>query len=82
LPHFSFELVRVEFLFLKVALSDLPPLAYRLKAYRQFTVSLVSQDFIERALCSFDRSEFNVVSIQIMVSIRLTSFGAWVDLKV
>ncbi len=45
-------------------------------------MSLVSQDFIERALCSFDRSEFNVVSIQIMVSIRLTSFGAWVGLKV
>ncbi len=45
-------------------------------------MSLVGQYFIERALCSVDRSEFNVVSIQIMVSIRLTSFGAWVGLKV
>ncbi len=44
-------------------------------------MSLVGQNFIERALCSFDRSEFNVVSIQIMVSIRLTSFGAFVGLK-
>ncbi|MCG3734689.1 hypothetical protein EXA18_18325 [Vibrio cincinnatiensis] len=64
-------------------------MAYRLKVYRQFTivlrqftVSLVSQIFIERALCYLDRSEFNSVFVQIMVSIRLTSFGAWVVLKV
>ncbi|MBE4617150.1 hypothetical protein BOO90_19350 [Vibrio navarrensis] len=53
-----------------------------IRVSRQFAVSLVGQDFIERVLCSFDRSEFNVVFIQIMVSIRLTSFGAWVGLKV
>ncbi len=44
-------------------------------------MNLVDQIVVKRALCSFDRSEFNVVSIQIMVSIRLTSFGAWVGLK-
>ncbi|MBE4583372.1 hypothetical protein BOO90_18925 [Vibrio navarrensis] len=51
------------------------------RVLRQCAVGLVGQDFIERALCSFDRSEFNVVFIQIMVSIRLTDFGAWVGLK-
>ncbi len=44
-------------------------------------MSLVDQIFVERAFCSFDRSKFNVVFVQIMVSIRLTSFGAWVGLK-
>ncbi len=53
-----------------------------IRVLRQFAVNLVDQIFVKRALCSFDRSEFNVVSIQIMVSIRLTSFGAWVGLKV
>ncbi|MBE4583349.1 hypothetical protein BOO34_19035 [Vibrio navarrensis] len=48
----------------------------------QFAVSLVGQSFVERAFCSFDRSKFNVVFIRIMVSIRLTSFGAWVCVKV
>ncbi len=55
---------------------------YLIRVLRQFAVSLVGQDFIDRALCSFDRSEFNVVFIQIMVSIRLTSFGTWIGLKV
>ncbi|EKK99445.1 hypothetical protein VCHC46B1_2308 [Vibrio cholerae HC-46B1] len=45
-------------------------------------MSLVYQIFVERAFCSFDRSKFNVVFIRIMVSIRLTSFGAWGGLKV
>ena len=53
-----------------------------IRVLRQFAVSLVGQIFVERVLCSFARSEFNVVSIQIMVSIRLTSFGAWVCVKV
>ncbi|OXX50691.1 hypothetical protein B9J80_16135 [Vibrio sp. V12_P9A6T4] len=52
-----------------------------IRVLRQFAVSLVGQIFVERALCSFDRSKFNVVFIQIMVSMRLTSFGAWVGLK-
>ncbi|MBE4575764.1 hypothetical protein BOO36_18355 [Vibrio navarrensis] len=53
-----------------------------IRVLRQFAVSLVGQIFIERALCYLERSEFNSVFVQIMVSIRLTSFGAWVGLKV
>ncbi|MBE4587034.1 hypothetical protein BOO29_19300 [Vibrio navarrensis] len=53
-----------------------------IRVLRQFAVSLVGPYFIERALCSFYRSEINVVFIQIMVSIRLTSFGVWVGLKI
>ena len=49
---------------------------------RHFAVSLVGQIFVERAFCSFERGEFNSVFVQIMVSIRLTSFGALVGLKV
>ncbi len=111
LPHFCFEPVRVEFLFLKslwviwpfglspksvsaiyycfalpnekaISLALLVQRCCLIWVSRQFVVSLVGQIFIERALCSFDRSEFNSVFVQIMVSIRLTSFGAWVGLKV
>ncbi len=53
-----------------------------IRVLRPFSVSLVGLDFIERALCYLARSEFNSVFVQIMVSIRLTSFGAWVGLKV
>ncbi len=48
----------------------------------QFAVSLVGQIFVKRAYCSHDRREYILVFVQIMVSIRLTSFGAWVGLKV
>ncbi len=47
----------------------------------QFAVSLVGQIFVNRAFCSHDRGEYISVFVQIMVSIRLTSFGAWVGLK-
>ncbi len=53
-----------------------------IRVLRQFAVSLVGQIFIERALCYPARSVFNSVFVQIMVSIRLTSFGAWAGLKV
>ncbi len=48
---------------------------------RQFAMSLVDQIFVKRACCSLDRGEFISVFVQFMVSIRLTSFGAFVGLK-
>ncbi len=45
-------------------------------------MSLVDQVFVERAFCSHDRGEYISVFVQIMASIRLTSFGAWFGLKV
>ncbi len=44
-------------------------------------MSLVDQIFVKRACCSLDRGEFISVFVQFMVSIRLTSFGAFVGLK-
>ncbi len=52
-----------------------------IRVSRQFAVNLVDEIFVERAICSFERGEFISVFVQIMVSIRLTSFGALVGLK-
>ncbi len=49
---------------------------------RQFAVNLVDQIFVKRAYCSHDRCEYILVFVQIMVSIRLTSFDAWVGFNV
>ncbi len=64
-----------------ISLALLVQCCYLIRVSRQFAVNLVDEIFVERAFCSLDRGEFNSVFFQIMVSISLTDFGAWVGLK-